>query len=385
MSIAGCDRSDSASAPDTSAPASREQTSGAPPDSPLDAVPADLQCNVLVHYANLAEAVFRDAAERGETLVERIKPLRREPTEDELADARGAWVEARRPFVVSRVFRTDGAPSPTQRLGRHLPGPPTPASQVDGPAREGTGDVGTEATSLTGDDPLATNFHAIEFLLWGPDTNAHGPGQRPVSDFRLVGASSLETVRRRRNALLSLASWHTEDLHELANAWSSGPASPAGDQPYRAEFLDRDRSAALTQILDGVTGLLRHLAETRLRRLLEKAPDRPTVSRFSDTTHRELVVGTRALLAVYTGSYRRSDGTRIDGPGLERLVAALAPDIDERCHDQFDATLEAVRALPQPLDRAVRTEAGRRAIERAADELDRQREIFEAIEKQLGL
>lgn len=46
-----------------------------------------------------------------------------------------------------------------------------------------------------GEKNIATGYHAVEFLLWGQDRDANGPGQRPATDY-VVGGTAANQERR---------------------------------------------------------------------------------------------------------------------------------------------------------------------------------------------
>src|SRR5439155_19585687 len=75
---------------------------------------------------------------------------------------------------------------------------------------------------------ISTGFHAIEFLLWGQDLSATGPGARPWRDY----ASSARNGKRRGQYLRIVTGLLVEHLESVAGAWAEGQAAN-----YRAEFL----------------------------------------------------------------------------------------------------------------------------------------------------
>src|SRR5439155_5439287 len=93
---------------------------------------------------------------------------------------------------------------------------------------------------------VSTGFHAIEFLLWGQDMSATGPGDRPWSDY----ASGGRNADRRRQYLRIVTDLLVENLQTVAAAWTDGNRGN-----YRSEFLAMDPDAALANILKGMGAL----------------------------------------------------------------------------------------------------------------------------------
>ena len=65
-----------------------------------------------------------------------------------------------------------------------------------------------------GDANISTGYHAIEFLLWGQDTSATGPGDRPYTDY--VDGGTAQHQDRRRAYLSAVSSLLVENRAMLA-------------------------------------------------------------------------------------------------------------------------------------------------------------------------
>ena len=78
------------------------------------------------------------------------------------------------------------------------------------------------------DTNVATGYHAIEFLLWGQDFDANGPGKRSWNDFVDGQAANAD---RRRDYLKIIADLLVEDIASVAKAWQANGAN------YRARHF----------------------------------------------------------------------------------------------------------------------------------------------------
>lgn len=65
--------------------------------------------SVVVHYADIAEAVYSDSLTTAQTLRSSIDALLNNPTEQTLKAARTAWIAARVPYQQSEVYRFGNA------------------------------------------------------------------------------------------------------------------------------------------------------------------------------------------------------------------------------------------------------------------------------------
>jgi putative iron-regulated protein len=198
----------------------RAESSAAPSLSSADAR------DVLQSYADIAFAAYTDSAVATSELVKRSRELAAAPNAAQLVLAREAWVHARTAYTQSEVFRFYGGPidrvellvntwpideevieSSSGKTGlindvEHFPVLSIPVLQA--------------ANGKGGETAITTGFHAIEFLLWGRDTHADGPGDRDPLDF-----SEKTALGPRRARYLELAAeLLQQNLGEVASEWA---------------------------------------------------------------------------------------------------------------------------------------------------------------------
>ena len=163
--------------------------------------------SVVVHYADIAEAVYGDSLTTAKTLRSSIDTFLANPTEVHKA-ARTAWVAARVPYQQSEVYRF-GNPIVDEWEGKVNAWPldeglidyvaadsygtesdlnPLYAANVIASTSLMIGGVKIDTTNITPEliaDSLqeadgveanvASGYHAIEFLLWGQDLKRYKP------------------------------------------------------------------------------------------------------------------------------------------------------------------------------------------------------------------
>lgn len=356
-----------------------------------------LEGRVLATYAELAEARYRAIHAAARDLAAQLKALVAEPSEGRLAAARSAWCRARELYGTSEALRFYGGPIDDPRDGVEalLNAWPVDESYLDGhPAAPGTGLVGDSellphidprALELLnqrgGETHVATGWHAIEFLLWGIDSDPGGPGRREHTDFVAGAAPSAE---RRGRLLCVLGDLLVEHLAQLERAWSSDRGA------YRERFIADAERRSLRHVLAGLvvfSGF--ELAGERLVVALETQDQEQEHSCFSDTTRADLIAAQRGMLEIWHGQLcpELHGPMPAAGTGLRELVQALDPALAQAVESQLEATLAAVEAIPAPFDQAIlgSDEApGRRAVLAAVLAFERQTRLLSAVAGRWG-
>jgi putative iron-regulated protein len=299
------------------------------------------------------------------TLAASIDAFVQQPSDAGLRSARAAWVSARRSYAQTEAYRFYGGPIDSlELLVNTWPIDENYLESEDGQ----TGIVADEARhpALTagalaalnleeGETSVSTGYHAIEFLLWGRDRSATGPGERSFHDYDTAPHS-----RRRGEYLRAAAALLVENLSTVEAAWQG---------PYRAAFLARPPSQTLALALKGLGTLSGgELLGERLTVAYETRAQENEHSCFSDNTHEDLVFDAVGIQNVCLGRYANV----VRGVGLIELVrgenAALAAELERN----VTGAVEAVSAIPAPFDRAILGDdasPGRRAIQRAMNAL----------------
>ena len=202
---------------------------------------------------------------------------------------------------------------------RSTPGRWTRPSSTTSRARPSAGIINDPAIAIsigeidardqkTDEDDVTTGWHAIEFLLWGQDLNADGPGNRPVSDY-LAGKGNND---RRRLYLKLVTTQLVADLEKTAAAWAPGDGGN-----YAAKFVAMPEREAIGRIVNGMAVLAgSELMSERLAVGLDSGDQEDEHSCFSDTTHQDFVYDVKGIENVWKGTYPGGSG-----PGLEALVA----------------------------------------------------------------
>lgn len=355
------------------------------------AVSGDRKAAVAEHYADLVHAAYGASIASAEGMGDAIDRFLERPTQARLGGAREAWVAARDDYVVTEPFRFYGGPIDDPKTGPEglLNAWPMDEAYVDYVADDAdagivndraaypkiTEDVIVEGNEKGGETNISSGWHAIEFLLWGQDRSAKGPGARPADDY------SAAPNARRRAAYLRLTTQRLlSDLRSVQAPWA-----PDGGA-YRGEFLD-DPDAALTKILRGIGALNSgELAGERMAVAFESKDQEDEHSCFSDNTNADVVNDLKGILMVYTGDGPGGDAPA--GASLDALVTEADPDLARDLRADLAATVAKSQAFPATFERMIAAPSGsapNRAIEASIEAIEAQGELLSKAADALGV
>lgn len=222
---------------------------------------------------------------------------------------------------------------------------------------------------------MTTGWHAIEFLLWGQDRQAHAPGSRPFTDYVPDGG----TNDRRRTYLELVADQLAADLHSLAAEWSAD--NPAG---YRAAFLGLPPREALGRIFNGMAILAGfEMMSERLAVALDSGDQEDEHSCFSDNTHADFQGDIAGIRNVWFGTVGEHAG-----PGLDGLVRGLDAALANRVVVALNQAEAAITAIDRPFDRMLAAPSksrSRQEAEAAVAALGRLGDVLKEVGRTLGI
>lgn len=334
---------------------------------------------VVHHYADGVLAGYEDVLAAARDLREAVQAFVAQPSPERLAAARQAWIAAREWYGPTEAFRFYAGPiddetGPEPRINSW----PLDESYIDYvKGKPGSGIINHKKQPISkvalarlntkgGEENIAVGWHAIEFLLWGQDFNDNGPGDRSFEDY--VDGKAANAYRRRAY-LLAVTELLVDDLRSLVGAWVPGASN------YRARF-ETEGLEAVRKIVVGMGSLTRgELAGERLEVAMNTQDQEDEHSCFSDNTHRDVVTDAVGIQNVWLGRFARRDGTVLQGPSLQQLVAAADAGVADKTTRDIAASVAAASAIQPPFDREIvggKDAPGRKRVQAVIDALIQQ-------------
>lgn len=347
---------------------------------------------VLDGYAQIVSATYADIMDDAKKIDTSLEALVANPSDTSLAAAKQTWLDARVVYGQSEAFRFYGGPiddddGPEGRINAW------PLDELYIDYVEGTPTAGiindltaypmidqsllVSLNEKDGEKNIAAGYHAIEFLLWGQDTNANGPGNRPFTDYVVGAGGTAMNQDRRGTYLVTAGKLLIADFTPVAAEWAEGGA-------YRSSFVKLEATEGLRRILLGMGSLSgAELAGERMQVAYDTKEQEDEHSCFSDNTIQDLANNARSIQNVYLGRY----GT-LDVPGLDEIVRERDPDLDKQMQENLAASIAAIEAIPAPFDQAMKgadTDPGRVALAAAIKALRTQTTTIIAIAQLLEI
>ncbi len=319
---------------------------------------------VLNTYANIAYAGYEDSLNTAKALEAAIGALVAKPSDVTLAAAKTAWLAARVPYQQTEAYRFGNAivddfegkvnawpldegliDYVDASYGTESDENPFFNANVIANAKLNVAGKMVDASNITKtllaetlqeadevEANVATGYHAIEFLLWGQDLNGTdaGAGNRPASDYDTANCTG-GNCDRRAQYLTSVTALLVDDLVEITAAWAEGGAA-------RAELADNGVAAIFTGLGSLSYG---ELAGERIKLGLMVHDPEEEHDCFSDNTHNSHYYDILGMQNVYTGSYTRVDGSVVEGPSVEDLLAAKNADLAKSLTANIAASVKA--------------------------------------------
>jgi len=304
------------------------------------------QQSVIRGYAETAYKLYSQSVEGARQVQLDIDTFLTQPTEENLARARASWIEARKIYSQTEIYRFYGSPIDNETGPEGLINAwPLDEIYIDTIVERADLYPKLDVESLRelnekdGEKNISTGWHAIEYMLWGQDLSATGPGARPASDY--IAQNPL--AARRTEYLRTIAAALVTDLESVQVQWDlKTPDS------YGQKFLTDKTS--LTNMFIGITKMSgAELSQERMFVALDTRSQEEEHSCFSDTTHFDIQYNFQGIKNVLTG-------------GLLDLIrskdAALAAEIE----DNLSVTEQAIADMQKPFDQAILNEQGRAGV-----------------------
>ena len=323
-----------------------------------------LKKEALVQYAGIVLFAYEDSYHTAAVLKQKIDEFVLNPTPAGFQACKDAWLAARNPYGQTEAFRFYGGPIDDADGPEGLinawpmdenfidyvagnPGAGLINDSVQFP--EITKQVLMDLNESISEASIFTGYHAIEFLLWGQDLSAAGPGERPYTDY-LVGSlnSTAANQARRGQYLKVVAELLLENLASVRDEWKSGGA-------YREQFLNStETKVALGYIFTALGELSKgELSGERMFVAVDTGDQENEHSCFSDNTLADIKMNFLGLKNVYYGTYKKVDGATLTGKGFSDVAKQTDSAKADAVQAAFADAETKINAIPAPFDQTI--------------------------------
>ncbi|MGK7877556.1 MAG: imelysin family protein [Xenococcaceae cyanobacterium] len=336
----GCN-SDSSTKVDQSSNGSQSATTA-------DAQQGDIQIVVVSDFADqVVIPTYQLLVKKADELSKAVDAFVSNPNDNTLKAAQDAWIAARFPWEQSEAF----AFGPADSLGYDGDLDDWPVNETDVVAVLKSSD---KLTMEYVKDLQTTQkgFHTIEYLLFGVNNN------KKASDFS----------EREVQFLKVLTAAFNQSAKDLTKSWVEGVE---GKSPYRevlATAGDNSNTAyptmqaAVEEIVQGMLGCLDEVANEKIGEPLETKETLGLESRFSHSSLNDFKNNLRSVQNAYLGKVPDA-GT--SGKSLSDLIAKANPKLDKQVKSEMKAAIDAVDAIPDPIEQKVTDEKASAKMEAA--------------------
>lgn len=353
-----------------------------------------LKKSVVSNYSNLVYTNYLDAYNEAKKMQIAINEFVASPSENSLAAAKQAWLDARIPYLQTEAFRFYNGPIDDEDGPEGLLNAwPMDEKYIDYVSTDANSgiiyDTATYKTINTdlieslneagGETNISTGYHAIEFLLWGQDLSTTSAGNRPHTDYLTTGGTA-NFQARRAQYLIACADLLVQNLDDLVNEWKPNASN------YRATFEAAPVDESIKNILLGIGSLCGgELSGERMTVAFQTQLQEDEHSCFSDNTHNDIVYDVQGIENVYHGKYTKVDGTVIDGVGFDDLLAQTNTTLKTAFENNLTTSKNTSKAIVAPFDQEILNEIGRARISATIDSLKSEADKIVEIAKSLGI
>lgn len=332
---------------------------------------ATTKSDFLKSYADFAYSQYGLAHQKAVELKTAIHSLVQDPSQVTLEQARSAWIEARQAYLPTEVLRfaegpidQEGGP---EGLLNSWPLDEAAIDYVVGNASSGiindattypeiTEELLTDLNQKEGETNVTTGYHAIEFLLWGQDLSAQGPGNRKFTDYTGTGKANAD---RRSQYLSVAASLLEKHLHQVLEAWNPSRADSYYNFLLSPAQADTQTKAILEALIK-FTG--EELSQERMFVAYDTQQQEEEHSCFSDTTHLDFIYNFSGVQTVLNGHNKLG--------GLVSLIEVRSKDQADKISALALETEKAIASIPAPFDQAILNEQGRKKVLKSIQALE---------------
>jgi putative iron-regulated protein len=324
---------------------------------------SDLRKQSIQNYADIVLATYEDSYVTAQALKTAVDAFVATPTAAGLEACKSAWKAARIPYGQSEAFRFYGGPIDNEEGPEgYINAWPIDENYIDYTVSQPDQGIINNADTYPvinkqllidlnedgSETNISTGYHAIEFLLWGQDLSADGPGTRPYTDYLTDENGTASNQERRGQYLKAVTELLLDHLAIVRDAWVSGAT-------YRTNFTDvANTIQTLDDVFRGIGVLSKaELAGERMLVAAESGDQENEHSCFSDNTVSDLQMNFQGIKNVYYGTYTRIDNSTVSGTSLKDLAQRANKTKADALDSSFAEVEAKMNDIPSPFDQAI--------------------------------
>lgn len=317
----------------------------------------------LTHYTKLVKATYDDAYQAALVLKQHVDAFVANPTEAGFQACKTAWLNARNPYGQTEAFRFYAGPiDDADGLEGFINAWPMDENWIDYVAGNPNSGLINDLNShpviskqliydlneIISEQSIFTGWHAIEFLLWGQDLSAAGPGNRPFTDYVQGAGGTAANQARRAQYLQAATDLLLEHLDSVRDEWEP-------EAPYPQEFLKVKTSGeAMGLLFFGLREFtITELSGERMFVAIDAQDQEHEHSCFADNTNADLLMNLQGIKNVYFGTYQKTDGSVVTGLSFSDLCVSVDKSKDDAVRAAFADAEAKMNAIPSPFDQAL--------------------------------
>lgn len=324
----------------------------------------DRKVKIVLNYTKLVQQSYIKSLHSAKNLQNEINRFAQSPSLETHEAVKKAWIEARKDYSPTEAYRFYGGPiddedGPEGAINAW----PLDEAYIDyvlGDPNSGiindsktyphiTAELLRDLNEKEGEKNITTGFHAIEFLIWGQDLSAKGPGQRSYKDYLPLHKPNAE---RRKTYLTIIAQLLVEDLQSLVQDWDLSHSNSYA-KIFTSEKMIVDSFSKIVKSIHVFSA--EELSQERIFVAYDTQLQEDEHSCFSDTTHLDLYynfLGLKNVLSLFLSDSNLSQKTisnkiRDSLNYLESKIQSLNGPFDQAILDEIQRPLllEIVRGL----------------------------------------
>lgn len=297
-------------------------------DDPL-IVEADFSAELANIGSNVIVGTYTDLKEKGLALQVATARLEANPTADNLAAAKAAWVAARSPWEQSEGFLF--GPVDEEGLDPSLDSWPVNVADLNNVLASS---YELTASFLAAQEGTLKGFHTIEFLLWGA-TGTKTVDQFTAREFKYLAAAA-EAITNDVSALAGL--WLATDGNYVSNLLTAGQ-----------NHVFPSQKSAVEQIVDALVVIADEVANGKINEPFAAQDLTLEESRFSANSKADFADNMRSIQNIYLGKY----GSKGTGEGITTIVGEADPTMDAKVRAAIAAAITSIEGIPGTFSEAI--------------------------------